>query len=139
MNDRSHKRIQYQHAALASELNRAILARHGNGTEPDCWSQLKKASQVIFLEIAVDLSCLVGRRLSRIRWCAILVPSDILIGGEVRYGIYVSELPPHIRDMNATILHQMGIDHNRLTFKYQSLEQRLTGVEPSRVVEEILG
>lgn len=47
--------------------------------------------------------------------------------------------PVHIRDMNATILHQLGIDHNRLTFKYQGLEQRLTGVEPARVVTEVLG
>ena len=46
--------------------------------------------------------------------------------------------PVHIRDMNATILHQLGIDHNRLTFRYQGLDQRLTGVEPSRVVHEIL-
>jgi hypothetical protein len=40
--------------------------------------------------------------------------------------------------MNATILNQLGVDHNRLTFKYQGLDQRLTGVEPSRVVEEVL-
>ncbi len=44
----------------------------------------------------------------------------------------------HIRDLNATILNQLGIDHNRLTFKYQGLAQRLTGVERSRVVKEIL-
>ena len=44
----------------------------------------------------------------------------------------------HIRDLNATILHQLGIDHQRLTFKYQGLQQRLTGVEPARVVKEIL-
>jgi uncharacterized protein (DUF1501 family) len=50
----------------------------------------------------------------------------------------IVENPVHIRDMNATILHQLGIDHNRLTFKYQGLEQRLTGVEPARVVKEIL-
>lgn len=46
--------------------------------------------------------------------------------------------PVHIRDMNATILNQLGIDHNRLTFKYQGLQQKLTGVEPARVVKEIL-
>ncbi len=51
----------------------------------------------------------------------------------------IIEDPVHIRDMNATILHTLGIDHNRLTFKYQGLEQRLTGVEPCRVVDEILG
>jgi hypothetical protein len=44
----------------------------------------------------------------------------------------------HIRDLNATILHTLGIDHQRLTFKHQGLEQRLTGVEPARVVKEIL-
>ena len=46
--------------------------------------------------------------------------------------------PVHIRDLNATILNRLGVDHNRLTFKYQGLEQRLTGVEPSRVVTEVL-
>jgi hypothetical protein len=46
--------------------------------------------------------------------------------------------PVHIRDFNATLLHCLGIDHNRLTFKYQGLEQRLTGVEPSRIIKEIL-
>ncbi len=50
----------------------------------------------------------------------------------------IVENPVHIRDMNATILHLLGIDHNRLTFRYQGLDQRLTGVEPTRVVNEIL-
>ncbi len=44
----------------------------------------------------------------------------------------------HIRDLNATILNQVGVDHTRLIFKYQGLDQRLTGVEPARVVKEIL-
>ena len=44
----------------------------------------------------------------------------------------------HIRDLNATILHTLGIDHNRLAFKHQGLQQRLTGVEPARVVKDIL-
>ena len=46
--------------------------------------------------------------------------------------------PVHIRDLNATILHLLGIDHERFTFPYQGLDQRLTGVEPARVVKEIL-
>ena len=50
----------------------------------------------------------------------------------------ILENPVNIRDMNATILNQLGVDHNRLTFKYQGLDQRLTGVEPCRVVEEVL-
>lgn len=47
--------------------------------------------------------------------------------------------PVHIRDLNATILHQLGIDHNQLTFRHQGLDQKLTGVEEeARVVREIL-
>ena len=48
------------------------------------------------------------------------------------------ENPRHIRDLNATILHQLGIDHKKLTFKFQGLDERPTGVEPCRVVKEIL-
>ena len=54
------------------------------------------------------------------------------------YSYNILEDPVHIRDLNATILHQLGIDHNRLTFRHQGLDQRLTGVEPARVVSEIL-
>ncbi len=44
----------------------------------------------------------------------------------------------HVRDLHATILHLLGIDHERLTYKYQGLDMRLTGVEKARVVREIL-
>jgi len=44
----------------------------------------------------------------------------------------------HVRDLHATLLHLLGIDHSRFTFKYQGLDMRLTGVEPSRVVKEVL-
>jgi len=50
----------------------------------------------------------------------------------------VIENPVNIRDLNATLLHCLGIDHTSLSFKFQGLEQRLTGVEPARVVHEIL-
>ncbi len=46
--------------------------------------------------------------------------------------------PVHINDLNATILHQLGIDHQRFTYPYQGLEQRLTGVEEPHVVRELL-
>jgi hypothetical protein len=47
--------------------------------------------------------------------------------------------PVHIRDLNATILHQFGIEDTRFTFKYQGLDQKLTGTEmPAAVVKEIL-
>ncbi|MGA2258983.1 MAG: DUF1501 domain-containing protein, partial [Thermoguttaceae bacterium] len=46
--------------------------------------------------------------------------------------------PVKIRDFHATILHLLGFDHERLSFRYQGLDQRLTGVEPARVVKELL-
>ena len=46
--------------------------------------------------------------------------------------------PVHVNDFNATILHQLGIDHQRLSFPFQGLDQRLTGVEGAKVVKGIL-
>jgi hypothetical protein len=46
--------------------------------------------------------------------------------------------PVHIRDINATILHCLGIDHRRLTYRFQGLDQRLTGVEEANPVQPIL-
>ncbi len=46
--------------------------------------------------------------------------------------------PVPIRDFHATILHLLGFDHERFSYKYQGLDQRLTGVEPCRVVKELL-
>jgi len=43
-----------------------------------------------------------------------------------------------IRDLNATILHTLGINHEKFTFKHRGLNEKLTGVEPARVIKEIL-
>jgi hypothetical protein len=71
-----------------------------------------------------------------------------LAGGGIKGGAMVGETddfsynivdrPVHINDVNATILQCMGIQHDRLTFNFQGLDQRLTGVEPSAPVAEIL-
>ena len=47
--------------------------------------------------------------------------------------------PVHIRDFHATLLHLLGMNHERMTAKYQGLDMRLTGVEEARVVKELLG
>jgi hypothetical protein len=44
----------------------------------------------------------------------------------------------HVRDLHATVLHLLGIDHEKFSEKYQGLDMKLTGVEPSRVVKDIL-
>ncbi|MCA9089378.1 MAG: DUF1501 domain-containing protein [Planctomycetaceae bacterium] len=46
--------------------------------------------------------------------------------------------PVHIRDFHATILHLLGFDHERFTYKYQGLEQKLTGVLPAHVINELI-
>ena len=44
----------------------------------------------------------------------------------------------HVRDLNATILHQLGIDDKRFTFPFQGLDQKMTGVKEAHVVKKIL-
>ncbi|MEZ6126772.1 MAG: DUF1501 domain-containing protein [Planctomycetaceae bacterium] len=46
--------------------------------------------------------------------------------------------PVHIRDFHATILDLLGFDHQRLTYRFQGLDQRLTGVLPSQVIPELI-
>jgi hypothetical protein len=45
----------------------------------------------------------------------------------------------HVRDFHATLLALLGIDHEKLTYRFQGLDQRLTGVESTHVVREIFG
>ena len=54
------------------------------------------------------------------------------------FGYNIVDRPVHINDFNATILHALGIDHQRFSVKYQGLDAKLTGVEGARVVKEIL-
>jgi hypothetical protein len=53
------------------------------------------------------------------------------------YGYNISDHPVHVHDLQATILHLLGIDHERLTFKYQGRHFRLTDVH-GHVVRDIL-
>ncbi len=71
-----------------------------------------------------------------------------MAGGGIRPGVVhgetddfsynIVENPVHVNDLNATVLRCMGVDHLRFTFKFQGLDQRLTGVEPARVVSDVL-
>ncbi len=44
----------------------------------------------------------------------------------------------HVRDFHATMLHLLGIDHHRFSEKFQGLDMRLTGVEPAKVIKQLL-
>lgn len=61
-----------------------------------------------------------------------------VIGKTDDFSYNVVENPVQVRDLNATILHQLGIDHERLSIQQQGLDVRLTGVDPARVIREIL-
>jgi uncharacterized protein (DUF1501 family) len=71
-----------------------------------------------------------------------------LAGGGVKGGLSYGETDAfghaavvdrrHIRDLHATILHLMGLDHERLTYFHGGLRQRLTGVAGAEVIQEIL-
>ena len=59
-------------------------------------------------------------------------------GSTDEFGYNVAENPVHVHDLNATILNQMGLDHERLTFRYQGRRFRLTDVH-GKVLRDILG
>ena len=46
--------------------------------------------------------------------------------------------PVNVHDFHATVLTMLGIDQERFTYKYQGLDQKLTGVEPSKVIKDLL-
>jgi uncharacterized protein (DUF1501 family) len=50
----------------------------------------------------------------------------------------IAENPVHLRDLHATMLHCLGIDHTRFTYPFRGLDSKLTGVEEAHVVRDIL-
>ncbi len=67
------------------------------------------------------------------------VKGGITHGQTNELGNEVAENPVEVRDLHATILHQLGIDHERLTYRFQGFDQRLTGVEEATVLRELIG
>jgi hypothetical protein len=66
------------------------------------------------------------------------VKPGLTYGATDDFSYNVAENPVHVRDLHATALHLLGIDHERFTHRFQGLDYKLTGVDPSRVVREIL-
>lgn len=65
------------------------------------------------------------------------VKAGIQYGATDDYGYYAVENKVHIHDLHATILHLMGLDHLRLTYRYAGRDFRLTDVA-GQVVDGIL-
>lgn len=66
------------------------------------------------------------------------IKPGITYGSTDDFSFNPAENPVHIRDLHATVLHLLGIDHERLTYRAQGLDFRLTGVDPAKVVGGIL-
>ncbi len=66
------------------------------------------------------------------------VQGGISYGNTDELGYHAVENPVHVRDLHATMLHLLGIDHRRFSFPFQGLDMRLTGVEPAHPVSGIL-
>ena len=66
------------------------------------------------------------------------VKGGISYGATDDLGYYAVENVVHIRDLHATMLHLLGLDHTRFTVPLQGLDMGLTGVEKARVVRDIL-
>jgi hypothetical protein len=54
-------------------------------------------------------------------------------------GYHAEQNPVHVRDLHATMLPLLGVDHEKFTARFQGLDMRLTGVEKAQVVHDILG
>ena len=66
------------------------------------------------------------------------VKPGVIYGKTDDFSYNIEENPVHIHDLNATILHCLGIDHRRLVYKFQGLDMRMTGVEDHSPVDSIL-
>lgn len=62
----------------------------------------------------------------------------VTIGETDELGYYSVEDTVHVRDFHATVLHLLGIDHHELSYFYQGLDFRLTGVEEAHLVQKML-
>lgn len=65
------------------------------------------------------------------------VKPGIVHGSTDDFGFNVADKPVHIHDLQATILHTLGVDHTRLTYRFQGRQYRLTDVH-GKVVKDIL-
>lgn len=65
------------------------------------------------------------------------IKKGITLGATDSFGYNITERPVHVHDFQATLLHLLGLDHERLTFKYQGRRFRLTDVHGT-IVNEIL-
>jgi hypothetical protein len=65
------------------------------------------------------------------------IRGGMVFGQTDDYGYNIDSDPVHIHDLNATILHCLGLDHQRLTYRFQGRDFRLTDIH-GNIVHNIL-
>lgn len=53
-------------------------------------------------------------------------------------GLEIAQNPVELRDLHATMLHQLGFDHHKLSYAFQGLDQKITGVKPAHMIKELV-
>ena len=60
------------------------------------------------------------------------------VGATDEIGSAAIESPFHVKHLHATVLYQMGIDPNRLSYFHSGLDQKLVGVEPVEPIRDVI-
>ena len=77
------------------------------------------------------------RSASRCGWPAAASKAGLIYGATDEFGFKAVEKPVHVHDLHATILHLLGIDHTKLTYRYSGRDFRLTDVS-GNVIHDII-
>jgi arylsulfatase A-like enzyme len=67
------------------------------------------------------------------------IKGGVSLGTTDELGAAAVEKPFHVKNLHATVLHQLGIDPNRLSYFHSGLDQKLVGVEPIEPIQEVIG
>ena len=95
---------------------------------------------VVSFASAADALELVMFRRAGCPWCATWDREIGPIYGKTdEIGSAAVERPMHVKHLHATILHQLGLDPDRLTYFYGGLDQKLVGVEGAEPIHELIG
>ncbi len=159
MAERDVRFVQIFHRGWDQHKNIAVdLPNQCRDIDQPCWALIQDLKQRGMLE---DTLVIWGGEFGRTIYCQGELTRENygrdhhprcftvwLAGGGIKPGIVYGETdefsynvvdrPVHIHDLNATILHCLGIDHRRLTYQFQGLDMRLTGVEEQHPVHDLL-
>lgn len=143
----SHNNLATEHRKLGAQIDGPIaalltdLARRGllDDTLVICGGEFGRTPAV---EIPIGGGNPTGRDHNHHGYTVWLAGGGIrggmAYGATDDFGYRAVENRVHVRDLHATLLHLMGFDHQRLTYRHAGLDFRLTGIEAAQVVKDIL-